>query len=254
MIELKTPEQIEKMRECGRIVAKTLRIMSEAIVPGKTTTKMLDEIAMRIIIDEEKARPTFLGIKIGGEVFPAALCSSVNEAVVHGIPDDRPLKEGDIVSLDVGVEKDGWNGDGAWTYPVGTISDNDRKLLNVTRESLMQGIHKAKPGNRMGDISAAVQKYVESHGFSIVKQLVGHGIGRNLHEEPSVPNYGRPKTGTKLREGMVLCIEPMVNAGTYEVVTLPDKWTVVAADGKNSAHFEHMVAITSKGPQILTLE
>jgi methionyl aminopeptidase len=178
----------------------------------------------------------------------------VNEVVIHGIPDARTIREGDIVDLDIGVTLNGWSADASWTFGIGTISPDAQRLLNVTRESLFQGIARAKPGNRIGDIGSAVQKYVESHGYSVVRDLVGHGIGRTVHEEPSVPNFGKAGKGERLREGMTMCIEPMVNAGTFKVRTLDDEWTVVTADGKLSAHFEHTVAITKDGPEILTVE
>lgn len=238
------------MRKSGRVVARALRVMSEAIVPGKTSPAELDALAKRII-EEAGGRPSFLNYR----GFPASSCISVNDTVVHGIPDATPLEEGDIVGLDLGVQLDGWHADGAWTYPVGTISKEAQRLLNVTRESLFQGIGKAKVGNRIGDIASAVQKYVESNGYSVVRDLVGHGIGRQLHEEPSaVPNFGKPGKGELLRDGMTICIEPMVNQGTYKVMTLPDQWTLKTADGSLSAHFEHTVAITKGGTEILTLE
>ena len=238
------------MRKAGRVVARALRVMSEAIVPGKTSPAELDALAKRII-EEAGGRPSFLGYR----GFPASSCISVNDTVVHGIPDASPLQEGDIIGLDLGVHLDGWHADGAWTYPVGTISKEAQRLLNVTQESLFQGISKARVGNRIGDISAAVQKYVESHGYGVVRDLVGHGIGRNLHEEPAaVPNFGRAGKGEPLKEGMTICIEPMVNEGTYKVITLPDAWTLKTADGSLSAHFEHTVAITRNGADILTLE
>ncbi|MBS1726746.1 MAG: type I methionyl aminopeptidase [Armatimonadetes bacterium] len=247
---LKTPDQIAKMKESGRIVARTLRLTSETIVPGKTTPKELDALADRLI-REEGGIPSFLGYR----GYPAATCISVNNVVVHGIPTDQPLMEGDIISLDFGVVKDGWHADGAWTFPVGQISAVAQKLLNVTRESLNQGIAKARPGNTVGDIGAAVQKYVESHGFGVVRELVGHGIGQKLHDEPhNVPMFGKPGKGERLREGMCICIEPMINEGTYKVNTLNDGWSVVTADDKLSAHFEHTVAITKAGPVILTTE
>lgn len=249
MIVLKTRDEIEAMRAAGRIVARTLRLMSEAIVPGRTTPKELDALAHRVI-GEAGATPSFLGYR----GFPASACISVNEAVVHGIPDDRILEEGDIVGLDLGVFLNGFHADGAWTFPVGEISESAQRLLNVTRESLYQGIAKAKVGNRIGDVAATVQRYVESNGYSVVRDLVGHGIGRTVHEEPSVPNFGKPGKGPVLREGMTICIEPMVNEGTFKVKTLKDDWTMVSADGKLSAHFEHTVAITRGGPEILTVE
>ncbi len=249
MILLKSKADIELMRKAGRLVAKTLREVAGTIEPGKTTPKHLDTLAEKLIRDAG-AVPSFLGYRD----YPAATCISVNDVVIHGIPNDVPLESGDIIDLDFGVILDGWHGDGAWTFPVGEISEGAQRLLNVTRESLMQGIAKARVGNRVGDISAAVQKYVESHGYSVVRELVGHGIGRSLHEEPSVPNFGKPGRGPLLKEGMTMCIEPMVNQGTFKVKTLKDNWTMLTADGKLSAHFEHMVAITKEGPEILTLE
>lgn len=249
MIILKKESEIAKIRESGRIVAKTMRLVSEAIRPGKTTTIELDELAEKII-REEGGVPSFKGYK----GFPATACISVNEVVVHGIPDQTVLQEGDIVDLDFGVFKDGYHADSAWTFGVGTISDKAQRLMNVTRESLMQGIAKARVGNTVGDISNTVQTYVEKNGYSIVRELVGHGIGQKLHEEPSVPNFGKPKRGPVLKAGTTICIEPMVNEGTYRVHTLEDGWTVVTSDGKLSAHFEHTVAVTDLGPVILTIE
>ena len=250
MTVLKSRADIEKMRASGRVVARTLRLMSEAIVPGKTTPAELDRLAARIV-REAGGIPSFLNYR----GFPANTCISVNQGVVHGIPNETPLTEGDIVSLDMGVVMDGWHADGAWTYPVGSISKEAQRLLNVTEESLYQGIAKARVGNRIGDIASAVQRYVEGNGYSVVRDLVGHGIGRKLHEEPtSVPNFGPPGRGEMLRDGMTICIEPMVNQGTFKVKTLPDKWTLVTADGKLSAHFEHTIAITREGVEILTLE
>ncbi len=231
-------------------MARVLREMAASIVPGQTTPKELDALAFQII-SAEGGTPSFLNYR----GYPASACISVNDVVIHGIPDDVPLQEGDIVDLDVGACIDGWHADSAWTFPVGTISAEAQRLLNVTRESLFQGISKARIGNRIGDISAAVQKYVEGNGYSVVRDLVGHGIGRKLHEEPSsIPNFGKAGQGEVLREGMTICIEPMVNQGTYKIVTLPDGWTMKTADGKLSAHFEHTVAITREGPQLLTVE
>jgi len=248
MVILKNESEIAKMRASGRILARTLRIVSEEIAPGKTP-KQLNDLAHRLI-SEAGAYPSFLNYRN----FPAATCISVNEVVVHGIPGDLPLREGDIVSLDFGVLLDGYHADSAWTYPVGTISTENKRLLNVTRESLYQGIAKAKPGNTTGDIGSAVQRYVESNGYSIVRDLVGHGIGRSLHEDPSVPNYGKPGSGVKFKEGATVCIEPMVNAGTWRVTQDEDGWTIRSADRKNSAHFEHTVAIVKGGAEILTQE
>jgi methionyl aminopeptidase len=237
------------MRESGRIVAKTLRLVSAAIAPGKTPIE-LDAMADQLI-REEGGVPSFLGYRD----YPAATCISVNQVVVHGIPTAIPLEEGDIVSLDFGVVKDGWHADGAWTYPVGDVSPEAQRLMNVTREALYQGIAKARAGGKIGDISHAVQKYVESNGYGVVRDLVGHGIGQSVHEEPrNVPMYGKPGRGESLREGHTICIEPMVNQGTWRVIFLDDKWTVVTADGKLSAHYEHTIAITRSGAEILTTE
>lgn len=249
MIILKTRAEIEKMRAAGRILARALRLMGEAVVPGKTTTEDLDSLGERIV-REAGGVPSFKGYR----AFPAAVCIEVNDVVVHGIPDGRVLREGDIVGLDLGVTLDGWTADAAWTFPVGEIGADAQRLLNVSRESLFQGIAKARVGATVGDIGAAVQRYCESHGYGVVRDLVGHGIGKTVHEEPNVPNFGRAGKGPVLREGATICIEPMVNQGTYKVKTLPDKWTMVTTDGKLSAHFEHSVAITRDGPDILTLE
>ncbi|MEZ5163880.1 MAG: type I methionyl aminopeptidase [Fimbriimonadaceae bacterium] len=195
-----------------------------------------------------------MGYKPGKFVYPASICTSLNEEVVHGIPDDRTLQSGDIISLDFGVILNGWHSDSAWTFAVGDISDDARRLMSVTKESLMQGIAKAKVGNTVGDIASTIQAYVEKNGYGIVRELVGHGIGRSLHEAPQVPNFGRAGKGPVLKEGMTFCIEPMVNLGSPKVFTKDDDWTVVAADGKLSAHFEHTVAVTRDGPMILTTE
>lgn len=249
MIKLKRPEEIQKMREAGRIVARTMRLTSESIVPGKTTLLELDALAEKLIT-EKNGIPSFKGYK----GFPASACTSLNDAVVHGIPNNTVIQNGDIVSLDFGVILDGWHADSAWTFAVGEISDDAQRLMNVTKEALYQGIAKARPNNRIGEIASTVQKYVEKNGYGIVRDLVGHGIGQSLHEEPSVPNFGKPKDGPKIQEGMTFCIEPMVNQGTWKVKTLDDNWTVVTADGKLSAHFEHTIAVTKSGPVILTTE
>jgi methionyl aminopeptidase len=249
MITLKSRAEIEKMRAAGRVLARTLRLMGEAIVPGKTTTADLDALG-ESIVREAGGVPSFKGYR----GFPAAVCVELNDVVVHGFPNDQVVREGDIVGLDLGVTLDGWTADAAWTFPVGEISPDAQRLLNVTRESLFQGIAKARIGATVGDIGAAVQRYCESHGYGVVRDLVGHGIGRTVHEEPNVPNFGKAGKGPVLREGATICIEPMVNQGTYKVKILPDRWTTVTADGKLSAHFEHTVAITRDGPDILTLE
>jgi methionyl aminopeptidase len=248
LIVLKRESEIAKMRESGRIVARTMRLVSEAMAPG-VTTQALDELADRLIA-EEGGVPSFKGYR----GYPAAACISVNEVVIHGIPGDRRLEEGDIVDLDFGVYKDGFHADAAWTFAVGQVGPEAKRLMNVTREALMQGIAKAVPGNRVGVVSHTIQRYVESNGYSIVRDLVGHGIGASLHEEPSVPNFGSPKDGPVLRAGTTVCIEPMVNEGRPEVRTLEDGWTVVTKDGRLSAHYEHTVAVTSDGPELLTVE
>jgi len=239
-------EEIDRIRVSAQLVAKTLRELGRAIRPGVTTGE-LDRIAEGFIRDHG-ATPAFKGYR----GFPASICPSVNEEVVHGIPGSRELREGDIVGIDVGVEKDGFFGDAARTFAVGDVSDEARKLMDVTRDSLMQGIAQARAGNRVGDISNAVQSLVERSGFSVVRALVGHGIGREMHEEPAVPNFGPSGRGPRLMAGLVLAIEPMVNAGGSEVVTRPDGWTVATKDGALSAHFEHTVAVGLDGPEILS--
>ena len=247
MIILKAPWEIEKMRRSNAIVAEILAILKEAVKPGITTME-LNELAEEICI-KKGARPAFKGYRN----YPYSLCVSINEEVVHGLPSKkRYLQEGDIVSLDFGVFYDGYYGDAAITVPVGKISANAKRLLKVTENALYKGIEQAREGRRVLDISAAIQTYVESHGYSVVRQFVGHGIGRSLHEDPQVPNFGKPGKGAKLKVGMVLAIEPMVNEGTYEVEILPDGWTAVTKDRKLSAHFEHTVAITKNGPEILS--
>jgi methionyl aminopeptidase len=246
MIELKNHAQIEQMRKAGKIVADTLELMRETVRPGVTTGE-LDRLAEEYI-RKCGAIPTFKGYN----GFPAAICASVNEEVVHGFPGLRTLQSGDIISIDCGATFDGYVGDSAITLAVGEISEDLQKLLRVTEEALMLGIPQAVKGNRLYDISHAIQSHVEAHGLSVVRDYVGHGIGRAMHEEPQIPNYGKPGRGPRLEIGMVLAIEPMVNLGTYEVKTLSDHWTVVTKDGKASAHFEHTVAITENGPEILT--
>jgi len=240
-------EEIDKIRVSAQLVAMTLREMGRNLRPGITTAE-LDRIAESFIRDHG-ARPAFKGYR----GFPASICPSVNEEVVHGIPGPRELREGDIIGIDVGVEKGGFYGDAALSFAVGEVSDEARRLLDVTRESLMQGISQARPGNRVGDISNAVQSYVERQGFSVVRALVGHGIGREMHEEPAVPNFGPPGRGPRLMAGLVLAIEPMVNVGGHEVVTRSDGWTVATKDGSLSAHFEHTVAVGADGPEILSV-
>lgn len=246
MINCKSSRELDYMREAGRIVAETFDELKKFIEPG-VTTKELDSIAEKYIVSRG-ARPAFKGLY----GFPASICTSINEQVVHGIPGLRKLEDGDIISIDCGAEINGYYGDSAVTFPVGSISAEAAKLLQVTEGALYEGIAKAVEGNRLSDISHAVQHYVESRGFSVVRDYVGHGIGKKMHEDPQVPNFGRPGRGPRLTAGMVLAIEPMVNAGTFEVETLSDKWTVVTKDRKLSAHFEHTVAITDGDPEILT--
>ncbi|WP_312117412.1 type I methionyl aminopeptidase [Brevibacillus reuszeri] len=246
MIILKSKAELEVMREAGRIVALTHQELAKAIKPG-VTTKQLDEIA-ETFIRSMGAIPSFKGY--GG--FPGSICASVNEELVHGIPGQRALQEGDIISLDIGAQFQGYHGDSAWTYPVGKISAENEKLLRVTEESLFKGLEKALPGARLSDISHAIQIHAEAAGFTLVREYVGHGIGQNLHEDPQVPNYGPPDRGPRLKPGMVLAIEPMVNAGERYVRTLEDNWTVVTLDRKTCAHFEHTIAITEDGYEIFT--
>ena len=247
MIKIKTPTEIDKMREANRMVARVLETIAGETAPGVTTTA-LDEKA-EAMCREFGVKPAFKGY--GG--FPYALCCSVNEQVVHGFPNGTPLNEGDILSVDFGVIYDGFYGDAALTVPVGPVSDEATRLMEATKASLLAGIDKMRPGNRLGDVSHAVQKVAEAAGFSVVRQFVGHGIGRALHEEPQLPNYGAPGRGLELKAGMVIAIEPMVNAGGFEVRVLDDGWTAVTVDGRLSAHFEHTVAITNNGPLILSL-
>lgn len=249
MIILKSESEIAKMREAGRVVARAIRLMYEAIDPGKTTPRQLDELAGRVVA-EAGGTCSFKNYR----GYPANACISVNDVVIHGIPDDRAIVDGDIVDLDIGVTLNGWTADAAWTYPIGTVSQEAQRLLNVTLECLNQGIAKARVGNRIGDISNAVQRYAERNGYGVVTELVGHGIGRTVHEEPSVPNFGKPGKGPVIQKGLTICIEPMINQGTKKVVTLADGWTIKTADGKLSAHFEHTVAVTAMGPEPLTVE
>ncbi|OPJ54873.1 type I methionyl aminopeptidase [Alkalithermobacter paradoxus] len=246
MIIIKSASEIQLMREAGQIVAKTHEVLKEFIRPG-ITTKELDEIA-ESTIRKYNAEPSFKGYS----GYPGSICASINEEVVHGIPGTRVLKEGDIVSIDVGAFYKGYHGDSAKTYGVGIISEEDRKLIEVTRDSFYEGIKFARLGYRLSDISNAIQNHVEKNGFSIVRDFVGHGIGSNLHEDPQIPNYGPKGKGPRLQEGMVLAIEPMVNAGSYHVKILKDGWTSVTVDGRKSAHYEHTIAITGDEPLILT--
>jgi methionyl aminopeptidase len=246
MINCKSPAEIKKLQKSNQIVALILQELKKQAQPG-VTVQELDKTAEKLI-KKNNCTPAFKGYRN----FPACLCASVNEQIVHGIPDGRKLEKGDIISLDIGVKLDGYYGDAAITVPIGEIDEESEKLLQVTERALHKGIEQARPGNRLSDISHAVQTYVEGEGFSVVRDFVGHGIGKSLHEEPQIPNFGKPGFGPRLQEGMVLCLEPMVNVGTFKVKILDDGWTAVTADGKRSAHFEHSVAITSDGPLILS--
>jgi methionyl aminopeptidase len=246
MIVLKSPQEIEKISQACRVVAMTLVYLADWVKPG-ITTQELDRIAEEFIL-KQGAKPAFKGYRN----FPSTLCTSVNEEVVHGIPSKRRLKEGDIIGIDAGAVVEGYYGDAAVTIPVGKITPELQCLLEVTEQALYKGIAQAYPGNRLSDISHAVQTHVEEAGFAVVTDFVGHGIGRNLHEDPQVPNFGPPGQGPRLKEGMVLAIEPMVNRGGSAVRVLEDQWTVVTTDGSLSAHFEHTIAVTAQGPVILT--
>lgn len=247
MIIIKNSKEIDLMRIAGQIVAETLLLVEEKVRPGITTAE-LNRIAEEFIT-KHGAKPSFKGLY----GFPASLCISVNEQVVHGIPGGYILKDGDIISVDCGANINGFHGDAARTFAVGNISEEAERLINVTKESFFKGIEYAKVGNRLTDISHEIQSYVEASGFSVVRDFVGHGIGRVVHEDPDVPNYGRPGRGPKLVEGMALAIEPMVNVGNHKVKTLSDEWTVVTSDGSLSAHYENTIIILPDGPEILTL-
>lgn len=246
MIITKSKAELDIMREAGRIVALTHQELVKYLEPG-ITTKELDAIAEKFI-RQNGATPSFKGY--GG--FPGSICISVNEELVHGIPGKRKLRDGDIVSIDIGACVRGYHGDSAWTYAIGKVTEEDKRLMEVTEQSLYAGLAKAKPNARLSDISHAIQQHVEQAGFSIVREYVGHGIGTNLHEDPQIPNYGPPGRGPRLKVGMTLCIEPMVNAGERYVKTLADNWTVVTEDKRNCAHYEHTIAITEDGYEILT--
>lgn len=246
MVVLKTTSELQKMRRAGEITAQALQLGGASLKPGITTGEV-DRIIKQFIVSKG-AKPSFLGY--GG--FPKSACISVNEEVIHGIPGKRVIQEGDIVSIDVGAFTGGYHGDTAFTFPVGEISPEKAALLAATQEALMAAIAAARPGNRIGDVGHAVQSYVEARGYSVVREYVGHGVGKEMHESPEVPNYGKPGHGVRLAAGMVIAIEPMINMGTAAIRVLGDKWTVVTQDGKPSAHFEHTVAITNDGPVILT--
>jgi methionyl aminopeptidase len=247
MIQYKSTREIEKMREAGRIVAEVLDLISENIRPG-VTTKALDKLAADHF-KKRNSKSAFLGY----QGFPAHICVSIDEEVVHGIPSSRKLVEGQIVSVDVGSLLDGYHGDAAKTFAVGEIAPEAKKLLEVTEQALHRGIKKCVAGGRLGDIGHAIQSYVEAQGFSVVRDLVGHGIGRRMHEDPQVPNYGERGTGVELKDGLVIAIEPMINVGRFDIRIMSDGWTIVTADESISAHFEHTVALTENGPEILTI-
>ena len=252
MIYIKTKKDIDYIRVSCKIVAETLQLLKSKVKIG-ITTQELDKIAEDYILSNN-ARAAFKGYSQAGSFdYPGAICTSIDDEVVHGIPGNRVLKEGEIISLDVGVEKNGYYGDAALSVEVGTIDSKVKKLMNVTEESLLLGIEEANENNRLYDISSAIQNHVESNGFSIVRDLCGHGVGKYLHEDPSIPNFGKKGTGTKLKKGMTLAIEPMVNMGKYDVKTSSDGWTVQTSDGLPSAHFEHTILITDGKPEILTV-
>jgi methionyl aminopeptidase len=244
----KSSSEIEQMAEAGTLVARTLELLRDNIRPGVTTGE-LDRVADDFIRSEGGV-PTFEGYR----GYPASICASPNDMIVHGIPGDYALGEGDILSVDVGVTLGGFVADSAWTFPVGEISEEAERLLQVCEAALFAGIDQARPGQHVGDISAAVQAVVEESGFTVVRALVGHGVGRSMHEEPQIPNFGEPGRGPLLQQGMTLAIEPMINVGGPEIVIADDKWSILTADGTLSAHFEHTVAVTEEGPRILTLE
>lgn len=246
MIILKSPEEVEKMTQSCLVVAKALDYLKDMVTPGVSTSE-LEQFA-DAYIRSNNAVPAFKGYR----GYPASICTSINNEVIHGIPSDRVLEEGDIVGIDLGVYKDGFYGDAASTFAVGKITPDAEKLLQITEESLYLGIEYARKNNRVSDISHAIQKHIESNGFSVVRAFVGHGIGRDLHEDPQVPNFGLPGRGPRLRSGITLAIEPMVNAGRHEVVVLDDGWTAVTMDGTLSAHFEHTILVTEDQPRILT--
>ena len=243
---IKTKEEIEIMRRAGSVVGQTLDMVEQKIAPGMSTQQL--DTLIDDFIRSKNAIPAFKNYN----GFPASACISIDEEVVHGIPGDRIIAEGEIVSVDVGARVDGYYGDSARTYAIGQISPEKMRLLECTKNSLLAGIDKARKGNKLGEISASVQQVAESNGYAVVRQLVGHGIGKKMHEDPQIPNFGNAEDGPTLKSGMVLAIEPMINIGTYDVKTMPDGWTVITADGQPSAHFEHTVAITDDGAEILT--
>lgn len=254
-VNIKTEAQLSLMRESCLLVAEAFAYVESLIAPGAIPLEI--DTKVDEFITSRGGRPAFKGYKVGRQTFNYASCISRNDAVVHGIPNEKPLEEGETVSVDIGVEKNGWYGDSAWTYPVGTIDAERAKLLEVTKESLYMGIAHAKAGAKLYEVSKAISDYCTAHGYGIVKDLVGHGIGKHLHEEPQVPNYvprrfDKEYRNIRLEEGMTIAIEPMINMGTWKVRTLPDGWTIVTADGKPSAHFEHTIVIRPGGGEILT--
>lgn len=246
MISIKSDREIELMRIAGKIVGDTHNYLKQYIKPG-ISTKQLNDLAYKYILSKG-ATPSFLNY----EGYPGSICTSVNNEVVHGIPGNYKLKEGDIISIDIGACYKGYHGDSAWTYPVGHISDSKKYLLEHTEKSLFEGLKQVKPKNRVGDIGYAIENYATKYNLGVVKELVGHGVGNQLHEDPDVPNYGKKNTGPLLKEGMVIAVEPMINLGTADVFLLDDDWTVITADDQPSAHFEHTVLITKDGYEILT--
>jgi methionyl aminopeptidase len=250
MILLKSEQEIDKMRISARLVSRTLAEVAKHIAPG-VETGHLDQVA-EDFIKVNNGRPAFKGYGYPTNPFPASLCISVNEQVVHGIPGSYQLQDGDIVSIDCGIEKDGYFGDSAYTFIVGEVEETTFKLLTTTMSSLYKGIEKAVHGNKIGDMANAIQSHCEAAGFGVVRDLVGHGLGKNLHEEPSVPNFGKPGRGERLRSGMTLAVEPMINAGTFRVKTLKDGWTIVTADGSLSAHYEHDIVVREGSAEILS--
>ena len=246
MISIKSEREISLMRKAGNIVYKTHKYLEPYIKPG-ITTKELDQLAYDFITKED-ATPSFLNY----EGYPASICTSINEEVVHGIPSNRKLKEGDIIGIDIGACYQGYHGDSAWSYQVGSVSREKAYLLEHTKKALFEGLKQVKPGNRIGDISNAIETYAKEHNLGVVRELVGHGVGNKLHEKPDVPNFGAPGTGPVLKEGMTIAIEPMLNLGTREIYLLDDDWTIITQDGLPSAHFEHTVVVTKDGLEILT--
>lgn len=246
MIKIKTPEEIELLKIAGKIVGDTHHYLEPYIKPG-ITTKELDSLAEKFILSQH-ATPSFKNY----QGYPGSVCTSVNDEVVHGIPSDRVLRDGDIISIDIGANYKGYHGDSAWTYSVGNVSDDKKNLMKWTEEALFKGLDTVHDGSRVGDIGYAVYTFARKHNLGVVRELVGHGVGSALHEEPDVPNFGKKNTGPTLKEGMVIAVEPMINLGTHHVGILDDDWTIVTADGKPSAHYEHTVLVTKDGYEILT--